>query len=44
MQCSAIRMNIELGIYEMQKGDIIEIDNLQELAEIDNSYNKYMED
>jgi choline kinase len=28
----------------MQKGDIIEIDNLQELAEIDNSYNKYMED
>lgn len=34
----------QLGIYEMQKGDIIEIDNLQELAEIDNSYNKYMED
>ena len=33
-----------LGIYEMQKGDIIEIDNLQELAEIDSSYKKYMED
>ena len=34
----------QLGIYEMQKGDIIEIDNLQELAEIDSSYKKYMED
>ncbi len=34
----------QLGIYEMQKGDIIEIDNLQELAEIDSSYKKYRED
>ena len=29
---------------EVKKGDIIEIDNLQELAEIDSSYKKYMED
>ena len=34
----------QLGIYEMKKGDIIEIDNLQELVEIDSSYKKYMED
>ena len=34
----------QLSIYEMQKGDIIEIDDLQELAEIDSSYKKYMED
>ena len=34
----------KLGIYEMKKGDIIEIDNLEELAEIDNNYRKYLED
>ena len=29
---------------KVKKGDIIEIDNLQELADIDSSYKKYMED
>lgn len=33
----------QLGITEMQMGDIIEIDNLSELAAIDPSYQKYME-
>ncbi len=33
----------ELGIYEMKAGDIIEIDSLAELAEIDHSYQKYLE-
>lgn len=32
----------ELGINEMSMGDIVEIDNLSELAAIDNSYNKYI--
>lgn len=32
----------ELGISEMQMGDIVEIDNLSELAAIDNSYGKYI--
>ena len=32
----------ELGIREMKKGDIIEIDNLSELAEIDSSYAEYL--
>lgn len=32
----------QLGIMEMQYGDIIEIDNLSELAKIDNSYKKYL--
>ena len=32
----------ELGIREMQAGDIIEVDNLSELAELDNSYEKYL--
>lgn len=32
----------ELGIREMQMGDIVEIDNLSELAAIDNSYSKYI--
>ena len=32
----------QLGIMEMQFGDIIEIDNLSELAQIDNSYMKYL--
>lgn len=34
----------QLGITEMQRGDIIEIDNLSELAAIDPSYQKYMEE
>ena len=34
----------ELGIREMQKDDIIEIDGLDELAAIDHSYIKYMAD
>lgn len=32
----------QLGIQPMQYGDIIEIDNLQELAEIDPTYKKYL--
>lgn len=32
-----------LGIFEMQAGDITEIDNLSELARIDSSYKKYLE-
>ena len=32
----------ELGIREMKTGDIIEIDNLSELAAIDSSYEKYL--
>lgn len=32
----------KLGIREMQQGDIIEVDNLNELAELDNSYQKYL--
>lgn len=31
-----------LGIFEMQKTDIVEIDNLSELAEIDARYQKYL--
>ncbi len=34
----------EMGICEMQSGDIIEIDNLSELAEIDGSYGIYLKD
>lgn len=34
----------ELGIMEMQDGDIIEIDNLSELIAMDSSYSKYIED
>lgn len=34
----------ELGVREMKQGDIIEIDNLGELAEIDNSYRRYIEE
>ncbi len=30
-----------LGIYEMQKGDILEIDNLDELIALDKEYQKY---
>ena len=32
-----------LGIYPMKKDDIIEIDNLSELAALDSSYQQYME-
>lgn len=32
----------ELGISEMYKGDVVEIDNLSELAAIDDSYSKYI--
>ena len=32
-----------LGIYPMNKNDIIEIDNLSELAALDSSYQQYME-
>ena len=32
----------QLGVWEMRKGDIIEIDNFVELTEVDNSYKKYM--
>lgn len=31
----------KLGIYEMKYGDVIEIDNLNELIELDSSYKKY---
>lgn len=34
----------ELGIYETQYGDIIEVDNLNELVALDKSYRKYMEE
>lgn len=33
----------QLGIMEMEKGDIVEIDNLEELAFRDHSYQKYLE-
>ena len=32
----------QLGIYKMKKEDVTEIDSLQELAEIDSSYLKYV--
>lgn len=32
----------QLGIVEMQQGDIIEVDNLSELAELDKSYQDYV--
>lgn len=33
----------ELGIMEMERGDIIEVDSLSELAAIDGAYQKYLE-
>lgn len=33
-----------LGIMPMKKGDVIEVDNLNELAALDSSYQKYMEE
>lgn len=35
--------DFELGIRPMQAGDVIEIDNLEELVALDASYKKYME-
>ena len=32
----------ELGIMEMKRGDIVEIDNLEELTAIDKTYEKYV--
>lgn len=32
----------KLGIYEMQAQDVLEIDNVVQLAQIDNSYQKYL--
>ena len=32
----------ELGIVEMSQGDVVEIDNLSELAAMDKSYEKYI--
>lgn len=34
----------QLGIYPMKKGDIIEVDNLEELIALDASYQKYAEE
>ena len=33
----------QLGIRKMQRGDIIEVDNLEELIELDKSYQNYAE-
>lgn len=33
----------QLGIRQMHRGDIVEIDSLEELAELDESYRKYVE-
>lgn len=33
----------QLGIHKMQRGDIIEVDNLEELIELDKSYQNYAE-
>lgn len=33
----------QLGIWEMKKGDIIEIDNFEELIALDKSYEKYLD-
>lgn len=32
----------ELGIYPMNRGEVVEVDNVQELAAIDSTYKKYM--
>ena len=34
----------KLGIYPISKKDIVEIDNLQELAALDTNYKKYLEE
>lgn len=34
----------QLGIYEMQAGDIIEIDSLEELIEMDGTYKEYVQE
>ena len=33
----------QLGIRPMQKGDIIEVDDLRELAALDKTYERYLE-
>ena len=33
----------KLGIKPMKEGDIVEIDNLSELAQLDENYKKYLE-
>ena len=33
----------QLGIFEMQSADVIEIDSLEELISLDNGYEKYRE-
>ena len=32
----------DLGIFEMHHGDVIEVDNIYELAELDNDYQIYL--
>ena len=34
----------EMGIYPMQEGDIVEIDSLEELVAVDNSYKSVLEE
>ena len=34
----------QLGIMPMEKGDVMEVDDLSELAALDSSYQKYLED
>lgn len=34
----------KLGIYEMQSSDVLELDNIQQLAQVDSSYQKYLGD
>ncbi len=34
--------NYKLGIYEMNKNDIVEVDSIKELSEIDSTYKKYL--
>ena len=33
----------ELGVYPMKKEDVVEIDNLSELAELDKDYQVYLD-
>ncbi|MFR6132742.1 MAG: hypothetical protein ACLUI5_04175 [Fusicatenibacter saccharivorans] len=40
-QCSVIFKSMKLGIYPMQEGDLIEIDDFSELCELDPSYCGY---
>ena len=40
-RCSVILEEYELGIYPMQEGDLIEIDDFSELCDLDPSYCGY---